>query len=1263
MTCTQSGGTLGPGASVTVTITVQRPMTDGTFSNTATVSNTVQGDPNPANNSATDTLITIAPIADVQMTGKTVSPNPVLAGSNATYVLSYRNNGPSIAQSIVVTDSIAFPVGDAGFTVVSISATGGATCSIAAGAVLTPASNSFTCTKASMANNETQSITLVVRPNFQPGNPARVIPNTASLTTTTPESTTGANNGNNSQTATLNVSAATLDLLVNKTDLVDPIGYASGATCTTGTCVNYRVRVTNNGPSFGTGVTIAENMQAPAGKRIRFVCDTTAFTTGAACRAPSTCSLAAGTTSAPGGALAFTCQVPAGTAATGTAVGTLVAAQSKDVFLRFQMLDAPAPTGDVYTNGVAVSANETDSFAGNNTNSEPTTVRQLIDLRTAKSSSAATVALNQPFNWTVTVTNAGPATSLQTILTDTLPASVQVTGPITWSKTSPVGSGSCVLAGVTVTCTMGQLNNPGVATITIPSRFTSFPSGGTATNTATVGTNPADTGAIDSNAANNTANNIVTVTRSSLAGTVFRDRDGNGAPGGVGEVGIGGVALALSGTDAYGNAISRSATTAADGSYGFADLPPSNAAGYAITETQPVTYANGANPPPATADSLGGTRPASGAPGFGVLISAIPVSGNVNGINYNFAEVLRPSISGTIYRDNNNNGVQNAGETGIAGATVELYRTSDNSLAATTTTDASGNYNFLNLDPISYFISEPQPAGFLDGTATPGLIGGAPCAGCAVSSSYNPLNEAATITRITGVNVVSGDSATAMNFGELVPSTLAGSVFVDFNSSGTRNGGEPGISAVALTLTGIDDRGNAVSRPVTTDGGGNYTIGTLRPSNAAGYLITETQPAGFTNGPNPPVGSADSLGGTRPASGVGFGLIVSAIPVASNQNGINYTFAEVGGTTVSGTVYIDRNRDGTLQPTDTGRIAGVTIQLVDPISSAVIATATTDASGNYLFSGAPVGNYQIVELQPAGYGSSTPNSLNVAIPAAGLTNQNFGDTASSIAGTVFLDANNNGTRQGGEIGIAAVGIELLDAVNAVIATSTTDGSGNYRFDDLIAATYSVRELAQPPGTLNGITTAGSSGGTATAVTTLPSAITSIALPVASDSTVNNFAEIAPATLAGSVYNDVNNNGVRDGGEAGYAGQTIVLTGTNDLGQPVNLSVTTDASGNYSFTGLRPGAYTIAQPNAPPGTLNGRTTAGSAGGTATSGHHAAFADLRRDPDVRHQCHRLPVRRTESVLVQRQRLQRQQQQRRARHRRAGLPDPDHQPERHR
>src|SRR5262249_16212669 len=70
---------------------------------------------------------------------------------------------------------------------------------------------------------------------------------------------------------------------------------------------------------------------------------------------------------------------------------------------------------------------------------------------------------------------------------------------------------------------------------------------------------------------------------------------------------------------------------------------------------------------------------------------------------------------------------------------------------------------------------------------------------------------------------------------------------------------------------------------------------------------------------------------------------------------------------------------------------------------------------------------------------------------------------------------------------------------------------------------------------------------------------------------NDFGELPPsASLAGNVYYDANNNGLRDdGANSGIGGVTVVLTGTDDLGNAVSTSTTTAADGSYSFGGLRP----------------------------------------------------------------------------------------------
>ncbi len=175
-------------------------------------------------------------------------------------------------------------------------------------------------------------------------------------------------------------------------------------------------------------------------------------------------------------------------------------------------------------------------------------------------------------------------------------------------------------------------------------------------------------------------------------------------------------------------------------------------------------------------------------------------------------------------------------------------------------------------------------------------------------------------------------------------------------------------------------------------------------------------------------------------------------------------------------------------------------------------------------------------------------------------------TVDSIDGTVFNDANSNGTMDSGEAGVAGrtvfLDIDGSGVPNSTNISTTTDASGNYKFSGLTAGTYTVREVLPSGVTL--------STGTHT-------------ITVAADQTATsvNFGEtVAPGStgsIYGTVFNDVNVNGKLDAGEHGLAGRTVFLnidgTGVADSNNP---STTTDASGNYSFTGLAPGSYTVME---------------------------------------------------------------------------------------
>jgi uncharacterized repeat protein (TIGR01451 family) len=94
---------LAAGASLTFTITVQptpAAVSPPPLSDTASISGN-EFDPNLANNTAQQTT-SVSPAVDLAVTQFTAAPNPIEVGSNLTYTIVVRNNGPSKATGVTV---------------------------------------------------------------------------------------------------------------------------------------------------------------------------------------------------------------------------------------------------------------------------------------------------------------------------------------------------------------------------------------------------------------------------------------------------------------------------------------------------------------------------------------------------------------------------------------------------------------------------------------------------------------------------------------------------------------------------------------------------------------------------------------------------------------------------------------------------------------------------------------------------------------------------------------------------------------------------------------------------------------------------------------------------------------------------------------------------------------------------------------------------------------------------------------------------------
>ncbi|QDU63128.1 Serine-aspartate repeat-containing protein D precursor [Planctomycetes bacterium Pan216] len=610
----------------------------------------------------------------------------------------------------------------------------------------------------------------------------------------------------------------------------------------------------------------------------------------------------------------------------------------------------------------------------------------------------------------------------------------------------------------------------------------------------------------------------------------------------AGEPGIPNVAVSIEWTKSDGSTFTFETTTDADGGYLVDNLVEGD---YTVT-IDTTTLPSGLSV--ITADPNGGDD----------SVSALTLASNVDNLDQDFGYSGTLSIGDFVWYDLNGDGIQDTGEPGLAGITVDLVFTGFDGILGnaddvliTTTTDANGNYSFENLPEGDYEIT-------VDASDLPG----------GMTPTADTDDAAAVIDGIA--NITLATDRTDIDFGFTGTGSIGDFLWNDVNGDGIQDSGEPGLPGVTIDLSwagqdGIQGNDDDVVFQTTTDQNGNYTFTNLPEGN---YVVDVDE-------------------ATLPGN---LGLTTASDPVTIDLTpGEGYTdadFGYIGDVTIGDRVWHDRDGDGIEDADETG-LPGVTVSLTWFGADGVLGGGDdttyeriTDADGNYLFDGLPEGDFQVsvdASSLPADLALTTSNDPSLLSLSAGGDDLDvdFGyQGAASIGDFLWFDFNADGIQDAGEPGIpnVAVSIEWTKSDGSTFTfETTTDADGGYLVDNLVEGDYTVTiDTTTLPADLQ-VPSFDPDGGDDNQ--------SSLSIGSQEENLDQDFGYLGPYTLGDSVWFDVNGDGVQDADEPGLAGIGIELVyagfdGILGNDDDLTLSTTTDSEGNYLFEGLTSGKYQI-----------------------------------------------------------------------------------------
>ena len=783
--------------------------------------------------------------------------------------------------------------------------------------------------------------------------------------------------------------------------------------------------------------------------------------------------------------------------------------------------------------------------------------------------------------YTLTLTNEGPSPVTGVVAQDKLPSGV--------TFVSAEGDGTYDAASGKWDLSTEVIEKGASRTLRITVTVDASAAGSVVTNTATIEKQDQ----IGDKKPDNTSSVPLTAGYT-IAGKLYNDADASFSSSSS-EAPYAGVTVALlkrDGTpvlDKDGNPVT--AVTDAEGKYSFVGLPLGE---YSVSVVDP------------TSGPLEGTKPTEAYTGRYKTTADVRIAeatGSVIDVNFGF--VKPASVGDYTWMDVNRDGIQDGDEPALPGVTVTLTYEDGSAVTdasgdpvAAVTTDANGKYSFENLLPGGYKVSFQAPAGFEATTSEAGDDRAADSNGASAS-----------------VTVAQGQTDDTIDFGAVGTGVIGDQLFVDVNQNGggAPDAGDRPLAGVKVTLTWTGPGGITRTYETTTDADGTYKFENLLPGDYKVSIDPETLQTAeplldvLTHSPAGDVENKTVVNDATKADSTAFATAMKLTANLTLTGEKNQNLDQDWGFGVSADTAIKKAITDpdeaaqesfeftpgqrvtytlTLTNNGPGAATGVTASDQLPAGVAFVSAqgdgSYDSATGVWDLSDAPLAKGDVktiaitVDITGEGAGTLVTNVARITHQdQAGDDPTNNESSASfkggfNLGGTIYRDSDASYSKGDDEQRFKGVTVALLNEdgtpvldANGDPMTVVTDENGAYQFVGLAPASYRVVIVDPDKGDLAGLlpTQAYTGRGATQAAVTI------------SDASVQgvDFGLVAPATIGDRVWDDVNANG-SDDGEPGIANVTVILTDAN--GAEV-ARTTTDANGNYRFTGLIPGTYTVS----------------------------------------------------------------------------------------